>query len=282
MKVYVAVFVCMVTKAIHLKIVTDLTTDAFLGCLRRFFAQRGKCKALYSDNATNFKGAKNELEELYSLLDSKKSKEKIMTTLTNDKIEWHFIPPRTPHFGGVWEAAVRSLKHHLRRTVGETLLCYEEFETILCEIETILNSRPLTPMSADPSDLMVLTPAHFLIGQSFQTIPSVGYSEQKVNRLSVWHHIQKMKLDFWKRWHTEYLNEMTVKNKWNSGISKVEVGKLVMLREENITPLRWPLGRIENVYPGSDGIIRVVDVRTKDGLYKRGLKTLSPLPIENE
>ncbi|XP_051162195.1 uncharacterized protein LOC127282137 [Leptopilina boulardi] len=279
-KIYVAVFVCMVTKAIHLEVVCDLTTDAFLACLRRFFARRGKCKALYSDNGTNFKGAKNELEELYSMLNSEKDREKITKNLAEQKIEWHFIPPRTPHFGGIWEAAARSFKHHLKRTIGETLLCYDEFETLVCEIEAILNSRPLTPMSSDPHDLMVLTPAHFLIGQSFQTVPSVDYSDIKVNRLSVWQHIQKMKIDFWKRWHTEYLNEITVKNKWHTGESKVEIGGFVLLKDDNQTPLRWLLGRIEKTYPGKDDIVRVVDVRTKDGVYKRGLKTLSPLPIE--
>lgn len=279
-KVYVVVFVCMVTKAVHLELVEDLTSESFLNCLRRFVARRGKCKNLYSDNGKSFIGANNELKELHSMLHSKENINKIQSKLLDDEIQWHFIPPRTPHFRGIWEAAVRSFKKHLKRTVGETLFCYEDFNTLLCEIEAILNSRPLTPMSADPCDLNVLTPGHLLIGQSLQAIPSLDYTDTPTNRLAVWQHIQKIKVDFWKRWHAEYLNELIVRNKWHQGQSSVDLGMLVMLRDENQPPLRWSLGRIVKLYPGDDDIVRVVDVKTKNGIIKRGLKKLAPLPVE--
>ncbi|XP_043474385.1 uncharacterized protein LOC122506335 [Leptopilina heterotoma] len=157
-KVYAAVFVCLSTKAVHIELVGDLSTELFLAFLRRFFARRGKSKRLYSDNGTNFVGAKNELNEIYNLLNSSEHNRVISHAMNDQNIEWHFSPPRTPHFGEIWEAAVKSLKHHLRRTIGETLLTYEELNSYLCEIESILNSRPLTPMSMDPNDLRVLTP----------------------------------------------------------------------------------------------------------------------------
>lgn len=237
-KVYVAVFVCMVTKPVHLELVGDLTSDAFLNAFRRFVARRGKCKNLYSHNGTNFIGANNELKELHSMLYSQENVNKVKSELLKDEIQWHFIPPRTPHFGGMWEAAVKSFKQHLKRTVGDTLFCYESFNTLLCEIEAVLNSRPLTPMSADPSDLNVLTPGHLLIGQSLQAIPAPDYTDVKTNRLAVWQHIQKIKVNFWKCCHAEYLNELTVRNKWHQGQSSVELGMLVMLRDENQPPLR--------------------------------------------
>lgn len=149
------------------------------------------------------------------------------------------------------------------------------------EIEAVLNSRPLTPMSSEPTDLRVLTPGHFLIGKPLNTIPSDDFTDVPTNRLSVWQHVQKLKIDVWKRWSQEYLTEMNVRSKWFKGESeKLKVGKLVVLREENLPPLRWSLGRIVEVHPGDDGVIRVVTVRTEKGMFKRGVRKISPLPIE--
>lgn len=250
----------MSTKAIHVELVGDLSTDMFLASLRRFFARRGKLKRIYSDNGTNFVGAKNELSELYGLLNS-------------ENIEWHFSPPRTPHFGGIWEAAVKSLKTHLRRTIGETLFTYEELYTYMCEVEAILNSRPLTQISNDPNDLRALTPGHFLIGSSLVTIAALDYSQTPKNRLSNSQHIQKLKADLWKRWNREYLNEINVRSKWHTGsMNVIKLGTLVVLREDNLPPLRWSLGRVIEVHPGADGVVRVVKVKTQSGVFTRGVK----------
>lgn len=273
---------CLTTRAVHIELVGDLTTASFLGALRRFFARRGKSKVIYSDNATNFLGADGELKALHSLLNSNEHNDKVKEYLANESIEWKFIPARTPHFGGIWEAAVKSLKHHMRRTIGETLFTYEELSTYMCEIEAVLNSRPLTPMSSDPNDLRPLTPGHFIIGKPLSTIPTENLSNVSTNRLSTWQHIQKLKLDFWKRWSQEYLSEMNVRAKWFKGSSdSVKVGSLVVLKEDNLPPLRWSLGRIVEVHPGDDGVIRVVSVKTERGVVKRGVKKISPLPIDS-
>ncbi|XP_033218216.1 uncharacterized protein LOC117173684 [Belonocnema kinseyi] len=152
--------------------------------------------AIYSDNGINFVGAKNKLNELYSFLNSDEHNKKVESYLIVQGIEWHFSPPRTPHFGGIWEAAVKPLKHHMLRTIGDTLFTYEELNTYMCEIEAVLNSRPLTPMSSDPSDLCALTPGHFLIGQPITSIPALDFSQTPTNRISSWQHIQKLKGDF--------------------------------------------------------------------------------------
>ncbi|XP_065075469.1 uncharacterized protein LOC135699169 [Ochlerotatus camptorhynchus] len=130
-KAYVAVFICMATKAVHLELVSDLSTDRFLQALRRFIGRRGRCTDMYSDNGTNFVGARNRLQELFTMLRDSKHQEAVTKYCTNEGIQWHFNPPNAPHFGGLWEAAVRSAKHHLLRVVGEEPISPEDFQTLL-------------------------------------------------------------------------------------------------------------------------------------------------------
>ncbi|XP_017887576.1 uncharacterized protein LOC108629432 [Ceratina calcarata] len=280
-KAYVAVYVCFATKAVHLEAVSDLTTDTFLGSLRRFFARRGKSKNIYTDNGTNFVGANNELKRLYEFIRSEEFNNSISNKLANETIAWHFIPPRSPHFGGLWESVAKSFKNHFLRRAGDALLTFEEFSTHVCEIEAILNSRPLTPVSTDPNDLIALTPAHFLINDSLMSIPDVDFSDTPANRLSIWEKMQKSRQHFWQRWHKEYLNELIRRSKWSSPKSDlITVGAMVLLQEENIPPLQWPLGRILEIHPGDDGVVRVVSVKTANGVFKRTVKKIAVLPIE--
>ena len=190
-KAYICIFVCFATKAVHIELVGDMTTDSYIGALKCFIARRGKCENIYSDNGSNFIGAKNELTELYRLFHENQHKQKIHDMCVNDNIEFHFIPPRAPHFGGLWEAAVKSLKYHLRRIVGNAHLTFEQMKTVLCQIEAVLNSRPLRPASSDPIDLTVLTPGHFLVGRPLTAIVETNLSEITFNRLSQWQIVQK-------------------------------------------------------------------------------------------
>ncbi|XP_071640851.1 uncharacterized protein [Temnothorax longispinosus] len=117
---YIALFICFSTKAIHIELVTDMTTEAFLAALQRFINRRGICSSLYSDNGTNFVGASRELQELYNFV--KNNGAAIQDQLARQKIVWNFIPPRAPNFGGLWEAAVKSTKRHFYAvTKGLTL-----------------------------------------------------------------------------------------------------------------------------------------------------------------
>lgn len=194
-KVWVAVFICLVVKAVHIEVVTDLTTEGFIGALKRFVARRGKPRTIHSDNGTNFVGANNEIKELYSLTQSKDHNDKIHKHLADKGIAWHFIPPLSPHQGGLWEAGVKSFKYHLKR-ICDDLITYEEFNTLVIEIKAILNSRPLTPISTDPNDIIALSPGHFLIGDSLMSLPESNLISTPNNRLSCWQTIQKKQQEF--------------------------------------------------------------------------------------
>lgn len=280
-KAYVVVFVCFVTKAVHLELVTDLSSDSFIAALRRFIARRGLCSDIYSDNATNFLGTNNQMKELETLFSDSKHQNSVHAFAAKNCIRWHFIPAKSPHFGGLWESAVKSFKHHLLRVVKGALFTYEEFYTFCTEIEAILNSRPISPMSSDPNDLLALTPGHFLIGDSLTSLPDLELRDTPVNRLSQWQHIQQVKQHFWSRWQQEYLNELTVRHKWTKDMPGIQTGALVLLQDEKLPPLQWNMGRVVQCHPGPDNVTRVVTVKTANGTFRRSTKKVSPLPIEN-
>ncbi|XP_043264088.1 uncharacterized protein LOC122404224 [Colletes gigas] len=256
-----------------------MTTETFIAALKRFVARRELCRNIYSDNGTNFVGADNELSKFHQILNAD---EGVQRWLIDKQISWHFIPALSPNFGGLWEAAVRSFKHHIKRVVREELFTFEEFNTLVVEIEGILNSRPLTPLSADPTDPSALTPAHLLIGNSLTSLPEADFSNTPVNRLSKWQHIQKVKRDFWNRWYKEYLNQLNVRQKWVKGSHDLREGSLVVLKDDHLPPLQWHLGRIERMHTGPDGVTRAVTVRTSHGSYRRSVKQLAQLPVTDD
>ncbi|KMQ86241.1 hypothetical protein RF55_14823 [Lasius niger] len=280
-KAYIAIFVCFSTKAVHIELVSDMSSETFINALKRFMARRGKVSHIYSDNGTNFVGASKELQELYNLLKDEQHKLHLEKFLSEDNITWHFIPPNAPNFGGLWEAAIKSTKTHLKRITGQTSLNYEEMYTLLAQIEAILNSRPITAMSSDPNDLSFLTPGHFLIGDSLNTTAEPDITRVQQNRLSRWQHVEQMRQHFWNRWSTEYLNQLQQRTKWKvSGGRQLLPGCLVLVQQRGLTPLQWILGRVIKVHPGADGIARTATIRTSKGVLDRPLTKLCILPLE--
>ncbi|XP_058839795.1 uncharacterized protein LOC131696032 [Topomyia yanbarensis] len=277
-KAYICVFICMATKAIHLEVVSNLTAANFIAALQRFISRRGIVANLYSDNGTTFVGADHELAALRKLFEDQAQQRKLKDFCVSKGIQWHFIPPRSPHFGGIWEAGVKSTKYHLKRVVGETKLTFEEMMTFLTQCEAILNSRPLIPVSNDPNDLEVLTPSHFLIQRPALSIPEPSYDEVKVGRLSRWQHVQLMKEHFWKRWSVEYLHHLQSRPKWHRGVTQIEIGKMVVLKDNNAPPHHWRMGRIVATHPGPDGIVRVVTVKTATSEFRRAVTEICMLP----
>lgn len=273
-KVYLAVFVCMTVKAVHLEVVSDLTTDAFLAALDRFVARRGIPTNIYSDCGTNYIGAARQLKTLFR---DAQEQNRIVSHL---QCTWHFNPPAAPHFGGIWEAGVKSTKFHLKHVIGTQILTYEEFQTLITRIEGILNSRPITPISSDPHDLCALTPGHFLVGQPIHALPDSDIIDVQTNRLNRWQLIRQCHQSYWKRWSREYLATLQSRQKWFKSSPNIVIGDMVIVEAPNRPPTDWRLGRVTEVHPGPDNIVRVVSVRTRDGTYKRPVVKLVKLPIE--
>ncbi|GFT83347.1 uncharacterized protein TNCV_1555611 [Trichonephila clavipes] len=211
LKSYIAIFICFCTKATHFEVVSDLTTDSFLASLRRFIARRSKPATIWSDNATNFKGAKNVLDILLK----------------------------------------------------------------------ICQSDPVQKYSAKEADLQPLTPGHFLVGAPLLGIPEPSELLTNIFLSSRWSLIQSLKNRFWKRWSKEYLGELQARKKWRLPLSNLKLGQLVMLKDPSKIPMEWTLGRIEGIHPGSDGLVRVIRIRTSRGVFTRTAASVCPLPFED-
>ncbi|XP_048486334.1 uncharacterized protein LOC125490598 [Plutella xylostella] len=279
MKAYICLFVCMATRAIHLEAVTDLTAQGFMNAYRRFVARRGHCAHLWSDNGTNFVGSAKELKVLFEEGKANMSTQ-VAELLANDGTTWHFIPPRMPNYGGLWEAGVQSAKRHLTRVNGDTKLTYEEMATLLAQIEACLNSRPLCQLDNTLDTLTPLTPGHFLIGEPLMiTVPDMNYEDKNVNLLTRWQLIQRMTQDFWRRWQNEYLNTLQQRYKWQERVPAPRIGDIVVIKQDDLPPTKWLLGFIKNVHPGADNLVRVVTVQCKGQTeVKRPLSKLILLP----
>ncbi|XP_050350425.1 uncharacterized protein LOC126773518 [Nymphalis io] len=275
---YIAVFVCFSTKAIHLELVSDLSTPSFLAAFKRMCARRGTPKHMYSDNGTNFVGASRLLKKEYK---------EVLQAINNDflsevaemGVTWHLNTPAWPSAGGLWEAAVKSTKHHLKRVLGEQKLTFEEFTTLLNQIEACLNSRPLCALTENEDDSF-LTPGHFLVGGPLLSPPLTDFDERCIK--TRWQLTEKMHRDFWRKWSSDYLQHLQIRSKWKHPQENMKVNDIVLIKEENLPPTKWAMGRVIDVHPGTDGHIRVVTLRTKSGEIKRPIIKLVPLPVNNE
>jgi hypothetical protein len=287
-KAYLALFVCFTTKALHLELVSSLSAQACIAAFRRFAARRGAPSHMYSDNGTNFTGARRELALLQSILEQKFGRNSMPNAAAELGSTWSTIPPGSPHWGGLWEAGIKSAKTHLRKIMGKNVLTFEEFTTVLCDIESVLNSRPLVQLSDDVKDLRALTPGMLVTGKDLKYVPVAVPSvlSEKIPRDSDvhpqrrWAFLQNLVANFWKRWTREYLTTLQTRPKWRKEIPNLQVGDLVLVTDENLPPLQWPLGRILNTYTGNDEICRAARVKTSKGTYNRPVVKLRRLPIK--
>ena len=279
-KCWLALFICLATKLVHIEVVSSASTEAFIGAFKRFAARKGMAKHMYSDHGTNFVGARSELKELYEFLTLPSTDAALSNCLLSYQIKWYHIPERAPHFGGIWESVVKAAKHHLRRIVGPIKLSFEELTTITCCIEACLNSRPYLAQSAHDSEGEApLTPGHFLIGRPLLAYPEAP-ADPSMSLKSRWELCKALVQEFWEAWSTGYLKSLQKRKKWHHPLPNIKVGDLVMLLDETPLKTHWRIGKVKKTFPGDDGLVRTAEVAVETVVYpsyhEKGKRLLDP------
>ena len=279
-KVYGCIFTCFSTRAIHIEVVHSLSADSFLNAFVRFSATRGSpVREVWSDNATNFVAAQKELDPSVADFDENV----FISSMAYKGVKWTFIPPRSPHIGGLWEIMVKEVKRLLKAVYQKE--CYrtlnlEEFETFLKEIEGILNWRPLTSLSDDPEDFACLSPMSIL-HLGLDTPLPVGKILKSDDYRKTWHTHQRMANDFWKQWVLFYLPLLQKRSKWFHKQDNLKPGDLVLLVDKDLVRNQWSRARVVKVYPDKQGLVRKVEiVMPNKKILTRDIRGLCPLDFE--
>lgn len=264
----VVIFTCAVVRAVHLELVEKINTEHFILALKRFIYRRG----IYTDNGTNFHGTANLLGKI--------DWEKVQSNFRLERIVWIFIPPAAPWWGGFWERMVRTMKEYLRKILGHNKLTKVELDTTICFVESLINGRPLTPVTEDPNDLSLITPAQFIQDIQSSEFPKVEEINGKKMREKLRHLVQ-LKQELRSRFRSEYLGHLIERSKPNRHY-EFKVGEMVIIQSDDKKRLNWPLARIIELFPGNDRICRAARLKTSDGELDRALKQLVPLEMEME
>ena len=280
-KVYLCLFTCATTRAVHLELCDSLSASDFLMAFTRFVARRGQPKKVYSDNGSHFRCGDRLLQEEFDRF----SRQKVHEFSVVKGFEWIFIPPASPWWGGFWERLVGLVKRLLVRIAGKSLLSSTELLTILCSCEAIINRRPLTYLYDHPDCILPLSPNHFLLPESGNEpdivtldAPFSGDDFRRRLRLK-----ESLLSSFLSRWSREYLGELRNFHRERSSFQP-QTGQIVLVECEGKRH-NWPLGVIDTVLPGKDGVVRVAKVRTNSGYMTRPVEKLylleasdSPIP----
>ncbi|UYV79434.1 hypothetical protein LAZ67_17002596, partial [Cordylochernes scorpioides] len=272
-KAWIVIFTCAVYRGVHLELVTSLSMETFLQAFLRFIARRGRPLIVYSDNGTNFKGMANALKKIdFSRL-------KCDPTLKN--ITWKFIPPDAPWWGGWWERLIGMMKQLLFRILGQTSLGYEELSTVMCDVESLMNTRPLTYLTEESEDLAPLTPSLFLHEVREVGVPDLDLIDNQTLSHK-YQYIKRVREDLRERFRIEYFGFLRQETRRLKTTIPFKVGDMVLIGQESLKRLHWPLARIIQLYPGKDGLVRVAKVKTSSGDKIRPIQKLYNLEITPE
>lgn len=267
-------------RAVHLELAHDLSTDSCIVAIRNFINRRGVPIRLRSDNGKNFVGADKEAKRFSEVFDCAH----VQDELSRRGIEWKFNSPFNPAEGGAWERLVQCVKRVLRQTLKETSPKEHTLNCLLIEAENIVNSRPLTHLPISVDQEQPLTPNDFLLGEPNNAHTPIA--EDVLQQVCVlrqqWRIARQLRDHFWKRWVAEYLPTLTRRVKWCQRKEPLREGDLVFICDPNIPRREWCRGKVEQVYPGADGEVRRVDVRTTSGVKRRAVSKLAVLDIGGE
>jgi hypothetical protein len=260
-KRYGCIYTCLLTRAIHIEKLDGLDTDSFLSGFRRFIARRGSPAKVWSDRGTNFVGGHAEL--LKGL-----KEDQLREFGLKREIEWTFNPPHSSHMGGIWERLIRTVRKVMMSILTDSRLTDDSLATLFCEVEAMVNSRPITKVSDSICDTAALTPSHLLLLREGPTSPPGNFTACDIYRRR-WKHIQHLANSFWTKWLREYLPELQRRRKWLEIKRNLREGDLVLLVDENTPRSLWPLGVVVKATESSDGLVRSVQVRTKSTVLTR-------------
>ncbi|XP_048001438.1 uncharacterized protein LOC125238208 [Leguminivora glycinivorella] len=247
----------------------------------REYAETGHMSLCEGEPNDYASGANRYLDDVRKYLASEEAQQGLSDGAAKQSITWRFNSPAAPHFGGLFEATVKSAKTLLRRVIGEQVLTFDELVTVFTRVEAVLNCRPLCPLTQDPNELEVLTPAHLLIGRPLLSVPEYNFEDIPNSRLNRFNLIQAMSQRLWRKWSEQYLHSLQMRRKWTSPTDPPQLGDLVLIKEENLPPLKWKLGRIEELLPGKDGVVRVVRLKTSTGSLTRPVVKICRLPLDD-
>lgn len=269
-KRYGVLFTCMASRAVHLEVAYSLDMDSCINAIRRFVCRRGPISHLRSDNGTNFVGAKKELREALAALNHSK----IQSAFLEDGMQWSFNPPTASHHGGAWERIIRMIRQILTSVLHQQTLNDEGFHTVLCEVEAILNDRPITKMSGDPNDLEALTPNHILNMKGMPILPPGLFEKTDLYLKRRWRQVQYLSDLFWKRWLKEYLPLLQERQRWSKERRSLVPGDIVLIADATAPRGSWLLGRVLETYPDRRGLVRSARVKTKKSTLDRPVTKL--------
>ncbi|XP_071483358.1 uncharacterized protein [Diadema antillarum] len=269
-KRYGVIFTCLAVRAVHLEIAASLDTDSCIDAIRRFIARRGNVKEIRSDNGTNLVGAERELRREIEGW----NRERLNNELLQENIKWSFNPPGASHFGGTWERQIRTVRKLILALTKQQMLSDEGLSTLLCEVESIINNRPITRVSDDVSDVEALTPNHLLLLNRKPQLPPTVTDKSDVYARKRWRQVQYLADIFWRRWTREYLPQLQEREKWLSSRRNVQVGDLVLVVDGNVPRNLWMLGRVLQTMPDSQGFVRSAAIKTKNSVIIRPISKL--------
>ena len=266
MKRYGVLFTCLACRAVHIEEAHSLDTDFFINAMKRCISRRGQPKEIRSDNGSNFVGGEKELKGAIDLWNH----QQIHVFLLQESTKWTFNPPAGSHNGGVWERCIRTVRQVLAALLKGQTLDDEELLTLMCEVEAIVNGRPIAKISEDPKDCEALTPNHLLLLRSGPVLPPAALIKED-QYSSRWRQVQYLADVFWRRWLCEYLPSLQQRQKWNTPTRNLAtVGDIVLVVHEKFPWGSWLLGRVQEVYPNkNDGHIHRVKVKTTKSILER-------------
>ncbi|XP_043206534.1 uncharacterized protein LOC122372920 isoform X2 [Amphibalanus amphitrite] len=255
---------CLVTRAVHVEVLCSLTADSLINAVRRISARRGAIRYVISDRGTNLVGADRELREALREVDY----DRLHGESVKHGIHWEFNPPTASHFSGATERQIRTFRK-IMRSMPQQRLDDETLQTLFCEIEAVINSRPLNYVSTSDGNVEPISPNHLLLLRGNASGEPGEFSENDSFSRRKWRHVQYLASQFWRRWLAEYVPTLQTRQKWRQAGRNLQIGDIVLVLDKDLPRGSWPLGRIVRVFPSADRLVRKALVRTSTSTYLR-------------